>query len=347
MIKNKSKPFIFVGIYSSLVLSAIGSMAGTYAWFTYSGRVTAQFHGTALDKSDSLKVGLVSEVDLPEASNYGLTKDANSNIYWSEEGISAKALSYFFIASGYAGGGSSEEKIHPLVPVTSGSYETNGVFALKNRPGHLKSNLNEAAQKNYYLKMPLVFQAKDKNDVNYSDYEVRLTNVLLNDSDNGTLSQTIRIHIDNQNGENYIFNPNANRDGKEVVGGTLDIDNDGYIDRDNSNKEFIYGEYDHISYSTTPSAGESTRPITERTVFNGVHQAGSYIAQPDNDSYKTAAYLGKASVLSKKNIVSLDSNHYAYTTFTIYEEGWSTEAVEKVINDVFDLTLTFELFNAH
>ena len=133
----------------------------------------------------------------------------------------------------------------------------------------------------------------------------------------------------------------------EVVGGTLDIDNNGYIDRDNQNREFIYGEYNHISYSSTPSSGEELRPITERTVFNGVHQNGSYIAEPDSDSYKTAAYLGKASVLSKKNIVSLDSNHYAYTTLTIYEEGWSTEAVEKVINDVFDLTLTFELFNAH
>lgn len=347
MIKEKSKQFIFIGIYSSLILSAIGSMAGTYAWFTYSGRVTTQFHGTALDKSDSLKVGLVSEVDLPEASNYGLTKDANSNIYWSKEGISAKALSYFFIASGYAGGGSSEEKNHPLVPVTSGSYETNGVFALKNRPGHLKRNLDEAAQKEYYLKLPLVFQAKDKNEVNYSDYEVRLTDVDLKDSDNGTLSQTIRIHIDNQNGENFIFNPNANRNGNEVVGGTLDINNDGYIDRDNQNREFIYGEYDHISYSSTPSSGEELRPITERTVFNGVHQQGSYIAEPDSDSYKTAAYLGKASVLSKKNIVTLDSNQYAYTTLTIYEEGWSTETVEKVIDDVFDLTLTFELFNAH
>ena len=150
MIKSKSKPFIFVGIYSSLVLSAIGSMAGTYAWFTYSGRVTAQFHGTALDKSDSLKVGLVSEVDLPEASNYGLTKDANSNIYWSEEGISAKALSYFFIASGYAGGGSSEEKIHPLVPVTSGSYETNGVFALKNRTP-VKASMKKGRARPFYF----------------------------------------------------------------------------------------------------------------------------------------------------------------------------------------------------
>ena len=347
MIKNKSRQLFFLGIYSSLVLSVIGSIAGSYAWFTYSGNIKTQFHGTALEKSNSLKVGLASEVDLPEASNYGLTKDANSNIYWSEEGISPEALSYFFNASGYAGGGSSEEIKHPLVPVTSGSYETNGVFALKPRPGHLTNNVGDIAKKEQYLQLPLVFQAMNTESEDFTDYEVRLSDIHLRDDNNGTLSQTIRIHIDNHDGENYIFNPNSFRNGREIVGGTLDLDLDGYFDRDNANKEFIYGEYNHIAYSTTPSQGEHVKPINERTVFNAAHQKGSYVAEPDSDSYKTAEYLGKASVLSKKNIASVKDDHYAYTTLTIYEEGWSAEAIEKVIGEVFDLTLTFELFNAH
>ena len=208
--KDVSKYFIIFGIYSSLVLAAVGSVAGTYAWFTYSGHIESHFHGTALDKSNSLKVGLVSTKELPEASNYGLTKDADSNIYWSDEGISPEALSYFFTASGYAGGGASENKAHPLVPVTSGAYETNGDFSLKARPGLLKHNYDEEAQKEHYLALPLVFDAKNRNDEHFNNFEVRLTGVELRDADNGSLSQTIRIHIDNQNGENFIFNPNTN-----------------------------------------------------------------------------------------------------------------------------------------
>lgn len=344
--KDVSKYFIIFGIYSSLVLAAVGSVAGTYAWFTYSGHIESHFHGTALDKSNSLKVGLVSTKELPEASNYGLTKDADSNIYWSDEGISPEALSYFFTASGYAGGGASENQAHPLVPVTSGAYETNGDFSLKARPGLLKHNYDEAAQKEHYLALPLVFDAKNRNDEHFNNFEVRLTGVELRDADNGSLSQTIRIHIDNQNGENFIFNPNTNRNGSEKVGGTLDLDRNGYIDLDYDNKEFIYGECDHINFSTTPHEGDEVRPLVDRTPFNGVHKQGAYIAQPDSTSYKTTSYLGKASVLSKKNVASIKDDHYAYTTLTIYEEGWCENATEKVINDVFDLSLTFELFNA-
>ena len=348
MKKNKNRQqLIFLGIYSSLVLSALGSMAGTYAWFTYTGRIVTHFHGTSLNKSSTLRVGLVSDIDLPKASQYGLTKDATKNIYWSDEGISAKALSYFFNASGYAGGGAEDEITHPLIPVTSGNYQTNDTFKLFHRPTTLKSNVGVVADKNNYLQIPLVFEAKNDKQDYLSDYEVRLTEVELKDSSRGNLSQAIRINFDNNDGNNFIFNPTANRDGKDVIGGVLDTDLDGYFDYDPTTmKEYIYGEYDHIEFDTTPSQGEQPKPIEERTVFNAKHAKDIYAAMPDSTSYKTSSYLGKSSVLSKKDVATINDG-LAYTTITIYEEGWSSNAIDNNIQNIFDLKLTFEIYNEH
>ena len=335
-IKNLER-LLFTGLYSLLVISAVGTMAGTYAWFTYTSRLTTQFHGTSLNNSAHLNVGVVSEVELSEASKYAFTQDeTNNKIYWSKKGISKESLSYFLSASGYA----SEE----LSPVTSGAYEQNGAFSLKKRPSWL-ANSTSPAEKNFYIHLPLVFKAQDSKGNSYNSYDIRLSKVELDDQENGNLSKTIRINFLNQGtNENFLMNPSLIEDGYDTVGGALDFDTDGYFDNQGG-KDFFYGEAETIVYETTPSLGGTPLPIEERTVFNAITREGCYAIDKEATVFKTSSYYGKETVVSKKDIASSDGDLLAYSTITIYQEGWSKSTTDRVIENIFDLDLTFELFN--
>ena len=146
--KTRTKEnLVFISIYSLLVFSALGAMVGTYAWFEYSSRVSNQFHGTAVNRSGDLKVGIYSESELPNYAEHGLEKDGNN--YWATEGLSAETLSYFLHASGYAS--------NTLFPVTTGSYAENGNFRLLSNPLFMDNNINKPAKKTEYIYLPLIF----------------------------------------------------------------------------------------------------------------------------------------------------------------------------------------------
>ena len=332
----KLERLLFTGIYSLLIVSAVGTIAGTYAWFTYTSRLNTQFHGTSLSNSAHLKVGVVSDLDLSEAEQYGFVKDENNNIYWSKKGISAESLSYFLSASGYA-----SEK---LTPVTSGSYTLGGDFSLRKRPTFLV-NSNSPADPLHYIYLPLAFKANTSDEENYNSFNVKLSNVSLLDKEEGTLASTIRINFLNQySNENFLMNPNVIANGHDVVGGTLDFDLNGYNDNQGG-YDFIYGEAETVVYNDTKSQGGPAKPREERNVFNGITNTGIYGINEEETVFKTCEYLGKEEVIAKKDVATANGELIAYATITIYEEGWSRTAIDRVTDNAFDLDLTFELYN--
>lgn len=328
--KTKTKEnLIFVSIYSLLVFSALGAMAGTYAWYEYRSRVSTEFHGTAVNRTGDLRIGLYSNTELPEAENYGLTKDGNN--YWAEEGLSPDALNYFLSASGYAS--------TTLFPVTSGNYEENGNFVLKSNPEYLDNNTSKIATKSSYIYLPLVFalgeQTTTSFNVRLKDAEVESTS---------TLKEAVRIHFD-VGSSNFTFAPNKDNDDKDIVGGVLDLDRDGFIDCDLSNKkEYVYGQVENVSHKDQANAGGTPLPLEDRNCFNGVHEEGSY-SLSDDVVYKTAQYYGKNAFLSTKNIASVDNKNIAHANLTIYAEGWAGGLIDQAQGTEFNLTLTFEVSN--
>lgn len=333
----KLERLLFTSLYSLLVVSAVGTIAGTYAWFTYTSRLNTQFHGTSLSNSAHLKVGVVSEVELSEAEHYGFVKDENNNkIYWSEKGISAESLSYFLSASGYAS--------DKLTPVTSGAYTLGGDFSLRKRPTYL-ANPNSPANKKHYIYLPLAFKANTSENDNYNSFDVKLTNVTLLDHEEGTLASTIRVNfLNHYSDENFLMNPNLIENGHDVVGGALDLDLNGYNDNQGG-KDFLYGEVETIAYNTEQSQGGEVKPREERTVFNAITRQGIYGINENETIYKTSEYLGKEEVIAKKDVAHAEGESIAYATITIYEEGWSKTTVDRVTDNAFDLDLTFELYN--
>ena len=328
--KTRTKEnLVFISIYSLLVFSALGAMVGTYAWFEYSSRVSNQFHGTAVNRSGDLKVGIYSENELPNYAEHGLEKDGNN--YWATEGLSAETLSYFLHASGYAS--------NTLFPVTTGSYAENGNFRLLSNPLFMDNNINKPAKKTEYIYLPLIF-AVNGGRSSTNDIDIRLREADIESTNQ--LKEAIRLHFDTGD-TNFTFAPSESRDGQDIVGGTLDLNLDGYIDYDETtNREYIYGEVDNVSYKTTPNQGETILPKKERNCFNGKHHEGSYSLN-DDVVYKTSQYLGKNSVLSTKNIVASTLEGIARVNLTIYAEGWANSLIDEVVGTGFNLDLTFEI----
>ena len=327
--KTKTKEnLIFVSIYSLLVFSALGAMAGTYAWYEYRSRASTQFYGTAVNRSGDLRIGLHTVIDLPDAENYGLIKEGNN--YWAEEGLSSDALTYFLSASGYAS--------TSLYPVSSGSYVENGAFSLRSNPEYLANNTYRVPEQSHYIKLPLVFALGENGSD--SPFAVRLKDAKIKST--SRLKEAIRIHFD-VGTSNYTFAPNADRDGEDIVGGVLDLNRDGFIDYNlSTKKEFVYGESETVSHKSQANAGETPLEWEDRNCFNGVHDEGTYSVN-DDVVYKTAQYRGKNSFLSSVNVSTSDSRNNAYANLTIYAEGWAGGLIDQVEGTDFNLDLTFEV----
>ena len=333
--KNKDR-LIFFGIYSLLIISAVGTMAGTYAWYEYRSRASTTFRGTAIKNARKLQIGLFSNVNLPEASSHDLIKDDTyTNIYWSREGISADTLGYFLRASGYA--------TNMLAPTTSGSYVNNGDFNLKTHPIAYDNTL-APADHTEYVYLPLVFRVNsDISDVKV--FDVRLTDAVITGV--GTIKDSARIHFDGAN-NNFIFSPTDKLSGQNVVGGALDLDHDGYRDYANNGKEYPYGEWEgEIVYNDTPAEDEQLLPEDQRTTFNGVTKKGIYAIDESHTAFKTADYLGRKDVLAELDVAKADesTSGLAFCNVTIYLEGWSLSTIDDEVDNYFNLDLQFELFN--
>ena len=333
--KNKDR-LIFFGIYSLLIISAVGSMAGTYAWYEYRSRATSSFRGTAIKNARKLEVGVVSSVDLPNASDYGLTKDnTNPNVYWSNDGVSANTLDYFLRANGYA--------TNMLTPVTSGRYNTNDVFTLKSHPIAYESAMVDA-KANEYVHLPLAFRVNTQI-ADVKTFDVRLTDAIMTGV--GSIKNSARINVARE-GYNFIFNPSERNSGENDVGGALDLDLDGYRDySSNTKKEFIYGEYDNLVYKDEASGPTTPLVKEDRTTFTGVTKEGIYAIDEDNSTFAKSQYLGRKDTLSILDCAKANesTNGIAYCNVTIYLEGWSLTTIDDEVNNYFNLDLQFELFN--
>ena len=332
--KTKDR-LIFFGIYSLLIISAVGTMAGTYAWYEYSSRATASFRGTAIKNANKLEIGVISSVPLSEASDYGLIKDnTNPNLYWSGGGISSEALGYFLRANGYA--------TNVLAPVTTGSYAIDGEFNLKTHPIAYENNL-KPANRNEYCYMPLAFRVNnDFGDV--KTFDVKLTDAFL--SGLGNIKESARIYFANAN-HNFVLSPMEKSSGSIKVGGALDLSHDGYRDYTNDMKEYPYGEWDELVYKSEPTPSDTPLPKEQWTTFNGVSKTGTYAIDDVNSKFKTTQYLGRDDVLSKIDVASASeaTDGLAFCDVTIYLEGWSLSTIDSEENNYFNLDLQFELFN--
>ena len=213
-----------------------------------------------------------------------------------------------------------------------------------------------------------------------SDVEIWLSDVKVtasqSDEDQGQVSKAVRMFVNRYSvgthvyDYDFILNPTAEESGATKVGGLLDLTADSYYDYDMDGNEVIFGEYDESKVSTeTPLAEDSGlvdingSHATDFDTFTAQHHKDiNYYSSFAEDAIKTAEYYCFDDVKPNRNpqsgaLENLNPNdpssfcftggveeHYlGRVDMTIYLEGWDFNVVDKEMDHLFDLGLTFEI----
>ncbi len=335
-------PAVFATIIS---LSLAATTCGTFAWFAYAAHANASYDGVTIGSRD-IQVGYVSALKFDEYSQFELEEEAiseNKYIYWFKGNATTQPLAMLISLSGYA--------YDLLKPVTTGKYAQGDNFSLYSAPvkGRSYSEDDIADHKNY-TQIPLAFRVESdtepgvylpNNDVYMSIAEV--TSVY-------EIKEAMRIYSDDLNAHTHLINPTAETDGKDTVGGVLDLDKDEYYDNyvgeDGNTYETFYGEFNNdLAYYDSPRESDSEQ-VGDWTTFNAKHQAGVYQANLEASSPKTADFESMFKYEHKYIPVTstrVETNNYGYLTLSIYVEGWDTTVTDYETKRAFTLDLQFEV----
>ena len=382
MKKINALKFVLPILGLSAIVSLVGAVGGTVAWYAYNSRALLSYSGTSVQSTTQLQIGIKSdvEVDFPESVEdlvQDVTYGGDTNHYYFMKagagGMPAAMINAYLSVKGYT--------TNILEPLSSYGYTTGGVFNLRNRPTTNKPNLvPTAAEISKYVEIPFVFRVltsdlSGSTFVGDQDVFISGAEALAATAGDGNINESIRLYIDRSNGDNYIFNPNQDDGGATKVAGVLDLSDDEYFDYDNNvgsptyGEEYIYGEYtfeegyDKDMCLSTPLVETSgyedingSGVTTERTTFTARHYKGvKYFANLDHVIPATAEYLGKNDVFPTKNGEGLLESNYAVCTtahdgnklgefnMKVYLEGWDFSVIDKELTHKFYLGLTFEI----
>ena len=350
-------------LISATMLTFVGSVAGSIAWFSYVTRVSLSYQGTSISASEQLQIGIVTDEDL---SSQGLSTEVIDTVSyaWAQpgKGLGTAAINAYLGLSGYA----TDE----LKPVSSNEYHLGNSLTLTQSliSGHAQNNT--VASTDQYVHIPLAFRIIRSNETPGSaNYYAKNEKVWISDSvaeakdalTDGDIYKSIRVHVDGDS--KFILNPSAAGGASSTkVGGLLDLNDDGFYDYDEDRKEIVYG------YVTTPTAARTH--FVDETDFIDVNGVGNntpttFVAKHAEDTYGYTTTTGLAPKVAEYQTLSSikptddgtgtlsggrqicttanNSNAIGSATLTIYIEGWDHSVVNSEISHKFNLGLTFQI----
>lgn len=327
-------------------IALTGITCGSFAWFTYMTRAKIEeFQGVTVGFGN-LQAGFISDVDLPEAEQYGLVRDDSTyeqTIYWIDgHTIEPDTMHYFLGMNGYA-----TDTLHP---VTTRKYQNGeSLSALYSAPRTLYDSTDQA-EKADYIHLPFVFRYEDIIDEGtfIGDENIYLSQVKLNVTNSSShIHESIRIHTDNHIENIHMINPSSSDDGSTNVGGTLDLNGDGYYDSTyvgTDRYEFIYGQLkESPQYNDFPEVDDT--PIFDDTFHSG-HKSGVYAVKAIDP--EVAEYEGMYEFRNKRKFVTTTNphtNNLAFLDLSIFVEGWDLSVIDSEIGIPFSMELKFETDN--
>ena len=374
--------FGFLGL--STLASMVGAISGTVAWYAYVTRATVSYSGTSVNSTKQLQLGIRSDVAVEFPSGVVINDvpdGVGGHYYFMNPGanLPASVINAYLETKGYT--------TTTLEPVSSYTYATGEAIDLREAPTANKPlDARKVAPITKYVEIPFAFRVLE-SDLSVPTY-VANKPIYITDADavaasaeDGVINEAIRMYIDRNNGNDFIFNPNKDDDGKTKVAGILDITGDQVYDYTNDmssplyNKECLYGDYDlgtGISsidelYSaplaeTSDFVDANESGITDRrTTFTAKHYQGiNYLDLPTLEEEEKfvphyAEYLGRDTVYPDVNDAGELENEYAVCvtsnddkkigefTCKIYLEGWDFTVIDDELSHSFNLGLTFEI----
>lgn len=367
--KTKNKTGLLTMLLTSAtLLTFMGTVAGSVAWFAYNTRVTASYQGTAVSSSEQLQIGIETDRDL---ESVGLTTElvGGVNYAWSPAGtgIDYAAISYYLSLEGYA--------TNKLAPVSSNEYTNGDTLTLTDTLVYAHPQNNRAADHIDYVKIPFVFRIiRSSMVIGEPDYFAKNENIWITDAvaeardvlEDGEIYKAIRVHFDGEN--KFILNPSAEGAASYTnVGGLLDLNRDGYYDYDGSTKnEYVYGSVSNESAARTnfPSSTDLVNvnglsgitPSTEQSTFYSRHYEGTHgynnlnTLSPLHANYETLDSIAPnddgTGLLTLGTPIAVTENNedaLAHCTVTIFLEGWDHSVIDAEITHEFNVGLQFQI----
>lgn len=351
-------------------LSFAGALASTVAWYAYSSNAQIAFNGTSVAKTEQLQVGIKTDIEFTDelVEQYGLTEvtigeDEDSIRYVFAApgmGLDSTIIKYYLSETGYAG--------ITLVPVSSQSYSLDDDLKLYTSPKSGDNILGKEAQSDWYCKLPLAFRViKNNSDIFVKEQNIWLTDATCVADGEGEIFKSVRTHFDNGNSK-FILNPTELGSSRStVVGGLLDLNEDGYYDSSSlfdsvTGDEIIYGQYsgnpertfneedsDIVDINNTGNSDEITTFTAKHRRNNNIYSSYEGITFEEAEYYamEDIAPLHAANGMLSGGIpittTSNDDAAIADVTLTVYIEGWDHSVIDNQIGYGFDLGLTFEI----
>lgn len=332
---NVLKTAILVPILFAIVMSVFGFGIGTYCWYEYQSYTNAKYGGTALAVGGKIDTGLISEQKLVDfAKEFDLIEDHTTiqgkYIYWAREGdpLESKIVMSYLSRLGYAS--------NKITATSSTKFEDGRTFRLRNAPSYLTRAEFEYAPASSYTHLEIAFRTNIKSEI-----YLKSSSVTAGDS----VREAVRIHFKEKRNlsTGFILNPSSLEDGKDAVGGLLNLNSsyDSYFDyNSDSEKEHIYGECVSVTYDGSRYEKETPIDPSKITCFNSNHKEGLLIPTIVPEY---AYYHGTKTVNGVRGLTTTDKNTIGQLEMDIYLEGWDLSATEKIVSSYYSLNLEFSL----
>lgn len=345
-----------IGLYTMFTAALVGSLCGTFAWYTYGARASLLYEGSSIGGgSDKVQLGLVCDgyIEDEDCEVYKLERENYSGgryIYWStSESLDGLVLNKIMELNGYAFEGmraTTAEKrelgyTEPVVlksnPVKGRKYESSSGLAPK---------VNYA----YFEFASRKIDAEDPSK--YESHSVSLKSFSVDSETN--IKKGLRLVFTNWNNtEYYLVNPTEKDNGYDIAAGPLDLNADSYYDIYQIYKdghyvqgEFPYGNFKELYYKDEPESESGHAAKDECGTFNANHMKNTYAIDMERSVPEVIEYYGVNDFNTIPLVVG-ESNpgwrNYAFFDITLYLEGWdlATDNVEAFKN--FTFLLEFDI----
>jgi hypothetical protein len=343
--RNSTRIVLALTIVSLMVGG--GSVSATYAWYQLSADKSIEIDGTSFGRSTDLKIGFVSSAHLTSDSlTYDLSNSTleSKEIYWVDDvTVESELVEYVLTQNGYSDG--------DIYPITSGAFnEGQDSFTLYEPPllNCTFSQYNAVASTNQYIHLSLAFMSSggystsstvnEGSEIYLSDFSIA-----------GTAKNSSRVRLSSDTLGNILTSPTEDEDGYTLVGGPLDLNQDGEFDyRNDTKKEIFYGQRDlDVTYGTPYASSVETVDRNYDSFANPNHTAGVY---PVDNVEATASKAYYESINNyiftglEENISALtetDEYGIAFLDMDIFLEGWDTDLINSVIGSTIGISMEF------
>lgn len=343
--RNSTRIILALSLISAMVGG--GSVSATYAWYQLSADKSIEIDGTSFGRSTDLKIGFVSNAHLTSDNlifDLANSELENKDIYWCDSvTITSDIVEYVLNSNGY-----SSENIYPI---TSGSFNRGQKDFNLYEPPLLNCTFNEyhsLASTNQYIHLSLAFMSRGGYSTSSSVNEG--SKIYLSDFNiAGKAKDATRVRFASETLGNILTSPSDMQDGYTLVGGPLDLDQDGEFDyRQDTKKEIFYGQHDEdIDYDLPYEDDAKNVDRNFDSFANPNHSSGVY---PIKDTDKTATkayyeamnkYIYTGVEESVLPLTETDEYGIGFLDIDIFLEGWDHDLINSVIGSSIGLAMEF------